>query len=74
MFQEQVSVIQRQLSKGVPGGLSRLNGRRLVWAQVIISRLVSLGPCVGLHSGNAELSWDSLSLSAPPLHVLSLAK
>ena len=31
-------------------------------------------PCVGHCTGSAGSAWDSLSLSAPPLFVLSLSK
>ena len=60
--------------KGTPGWLSRLSGRLLVSAQVMISRFLSLSPT----SGSALTMWSllgilSLPLSAPLPLALSVS-
>ena len=61
---------------GAPGGLSGLNVRLLVSAQVTISWFMSSSPHVGLRADSAEPAGDSHapSLSAPPLLSLSLSQ
>ena len=58
---------------GPPGWLRWLNVQLLAPAQVMIIRFMSSSPCVGLCVGSV-VCWDSLSLSAPPLHTLSLSR
>ena len=59
-----------------PGWFSRLSSQLLIWAQVMISQLVGLKPCIGLCADSKDPAWDSLfpSLSTSPMLALSQNK
>ena len=50
--------------------VTRLGGRLLIWAQVMISWLVGSSPEDKLHTDSSEAAWDSLFPSPRPRHQL----
>ena len=55
--------VKTEHMRGAPGWLSRLSVRRLVSAQVMISRSRAFEPRDRLHTDVVEVAWDSLSPS-----------